>query len=152
MKKLLFFFGLLWAAGANAQFTPGQLLTAGELNNQFALYSKLSGATFTGPVTVPSLSVTGAINATTTGTMPLYSTTGTGVNAPHMVNGSVALSSGTATVTLSGSAVFTSSGSYTCTANDATAANAVKVSNTSGTQFALTGTGTDTVAFMCAGN
>jgi len=57
MKKLLFFFGLLWAAGANAQFTPGQLLTAGELNNQFVLYSKLSGATFTGSVTVPTLTV-----------------------------------------------------------------------------------------------
>jgi len=64
MKKLLLFIGLLWAAGANAQFTPGQLLTAGELNTQFALYSKLAGATFTGPVTIPTLTVS------TTATLP----------------------------------------------------------------------------------
>jgi len=64
MKKLLLFFGLLWATGANAQFTPGQLLTAGELNTQFALYAKLASATFTGPVTIPTLTVT------TTATLP----------------------------------------------------------------------------------
>jgi len=64
MKKLIIFIGLLWAACANAQFTPGQLLTAGELNAQFALYSKLAGATFTGPVTIPALTVT------TTATLP----------------------------------------------------------------------------------
>lgn len=99
-----------------------------------------------------SVAVTGAITATTTGAMPLYGTTGTAVNAPHMVSGSVALASGTATVTLSGSAVFTSSSTYTCTANDTTAANAVKVALGSGTSITLTGTGTDTVAFMCAGD
>lgn len=98
------------------------------------------------------VTVTGAISATTTGTMPFYGTTGTAVNAPHMVQGSVALSAGSATVTLSGSAVYTSSSSYTCTANDTTAANAVKVGQTSGTSITLTGTGTDTVQFMCAGN
>ena len=64
MKKLLFFMGVLWAAGANAQFVPGQFLTAAALNTQFAMYSKLSGATFTGPVTIPSLTVT------TTATLP----------------------------------------------------------------------------------
>jgi len=60
MKKLLLSLGLLWVSVANAQFTPGQLLTAGALNSQFALYSKLSGATFTGAVTMPSLTVTAA--------------------------------------------------------------------------------------------
>lgn len=104
------------------------------------------------PALTGTVAITGAITATTTGVMPLYSTTGTGANAPHMVQGSVALSSGAATVTLSGAAVFSSSTSYICTANDATATNAVKVSNTSGTQFALAGTTTDTVAFVCVGN
>lgn len=51
MKKALLFFGLLWSAIANAQFTPGQLLTAAELNSQFALYAPLSGAVFSGPLT-----------------------------------------------------------------------------------------------------
>lgn len=67
MKKFLLFIGLLWAAGANAQFTPGQLLTAGELNTQFALYAELASATFTGPVTIPTLTVT------TTATLPSQS-------------------------------------------------------------------------------
>lgn len=98
------------------------------------------------------LAVNGAISASTTGAMPLYGTTGTAINAPHMVTGSVALASGTATVALSGSAVFTSSSTYTCTANDATATNAVKVLLGSGTSITLTGTSTDTVAFMCAGD
>jgi len=64
MKKLLAFLLLCMSAGANAQFTPGQLLTAGELNTQFALYAKLAGATFTGPVTIPTLTVS------TTATLP----------------------------------------------------------------------------------
>jgi len=64
MKKLLLFIGLLWTASANAQFTPGQLLTAGELNAQFALYAPLAGATFAGPVTIPTLTVS------TTATLP----------------------------------------------------------------------------------
>ncbi|WP_256978173.1 hypothetical protein [Burkholderia sp. HI2500] len=92
------------------------------------------------------------LSSTGTGAMPLYSTTGASVNAPHMVQGSVALSSGSATVTLSGSAVFSSSSSYTCTANDTTSANAVKVTQGSGTSITFTGTGTDTVQFLCAGN
>lgn len=65
MKKLLFFVGLLWSAIASAQFTPGQLLTAAELNNQFALYAPLAGATFTGPVTIPTIN--NGANATTQG-------------------------------------------------------------------------------------
>ncbi|MCA8382524.1 hypothetical protein LGN22_26825 [Burkholderia cenocepacia] len=97
-------------------------------------------------------SAAGNISAAGTGAMPLYSTIGTGVNAPHMVQGSVVLAAGTATVTLSGSAVYTSSSSYTCTANDATGANAVKVGQTSGTSITFTGTGTDTVQFVCAGS
>ncbi|MBB5508172.1 hypothetical protein [Paraburkholderia atlantica] len=101
---------------------------------------------------VATLTDAGNLSVTGTGTMPVYGTTGTAVNAPHMVTGSVALSSGTATVTLSSSAVFTSSSSYVCTANDTTAAAAVKVSQSSGTSITFTGTSTDTVQFACAGN
>ena len=58
MKKLLILACMLWSVGANAQFTPGQVLTAAELNSQFALYAPLAGATFTGPVSIPNLTVT----------------------------------------------------------------------------------------------
>ncbi|WP_230953524.1 hypothetical protein [Burkholderia cepacia] len=120
-------------------------------NNKFPLaITPNSTASLT--IGAASSSFTGSVSSTGTGTMPLYGTTGTGVNAPHKVIGSVALSSGSATVTLSGSAVFTSSGSYVCTANDTTAANAVKVGQTSGTSITFTGTGTDTVQFACTGN
>jgi hypothetical protein len=86
------------------------------------------------------------------GAMPMTSTTGSNVIGPHMVQGSIALAAGTATVTLSGSAVFTSSTSFTCTANDSTAANSVRVNQASGTSITFTGTSTDTVQFLCAGN
>jgi hypothetical protein len=49
MKKLLGLL-LLWVGTANAQFVPGQLLTAAELNTQFSLYAPLAGAVFSGPV------------------------------------------------------------------------------------------------------
>lgn len=137
--------------------TPTDPITICDINNFYAdsveKNSYLGGCTFTGAVKAGSLAVTGGnITATGTGTMPLYGTTGTAINAPHKVIGSVALSSGSATVTLSGASVFTSSSSYTCTANDTTAANAVKVGQTSGTSITFTGTGTDTVQFACTGN
>jgi hypothetical protein len=58
MKKLLLICGLLWSAMASAQFVPGQVLTAAELNSQFALYAPLTGATFTGPLVSPSITST----------------------------------------------------------------------------------------------
>lgn len=96
--------------------------------------------------------ISGSAFITGQGGMPLYDTTGTGVNGPHMVQGSIALASGSATVTLSGSAAFTSASSYVCTANDTTAANPVRVSQGSGTSITFTGTGTDTVRFLCTGS
>jgi hypothetical protein len=65
MKKLLAFLLLCVSVATHAQFVPGQLLTAAELNTQFALYAPLAGATFTGPVTIPTIN-SGA-NATTQG-------------------------------------------------------------------------------------
>jgi len=95
MKKLLLFIGLLWTAGANAQFTPGQILTAGALNAQFALYAPLSGATFTGPVSGTTFAgafngpLNGSVGATTpsTGSFTNLSSNGT----LTLANGSVTL-------------------------------------------------------------
>lgn len=56
MKKLITGLMLaLFALGAQAQFIPGQVLTAAQLNAQFALYMPIAGGTLTGPLTVPTL-------------------------------------------------------------------------------------------------
>ncbi|MBR8293195.1 hypothetical protein KDW63_03260 [Burkholderia cenocepacia] len=105
--------------------------------------------------TTPVMKLTGAGNLSTTGTgtLPVYSVSGTAVNAPHKVVGTIALASGTAIVTFSGNAVFTSSSSYWCSANDTSGtAAAVNVQNQSGTSVKFIGTGTDTVSFLCTGN
>jgi hypothetical protein len=64
VKKLLFTVLCLLALPVYAQFTPGQILTAAELNSQFALYAPLTGATYTGPVVGTNFS--GAFTGTTT--------------------------------------------------------------------------------------
>lgn len=129
----------------------GNLYVHDGTNNKFPL-TFVKNATAALAFSGSTSAFTGNVSATGTGAMPLYSTSGVGVNAPHMVQGAVALSSGSATVTLSGSAVFSSTSTYTCTANDTTAANAVKVSQSSGTSITFTGTGTDSVQFICTGN
>lgn len=58
MKKFLGILLFLLAAPSYAQFVPGQLLTAAELNAQFALDAKLAGATFTGPISATSITNT----------------------------------------------------------------------------------------------
>lgn len=74
IRKLLLAFGLLWSAVASAQFTPGQVLTASELNSQFALYALRTGTTFTGLVSGTSASFSGLMSVTgltATGTISL---------------------------------------------------------------------------------
>ena len=70
----------------------------------------------------------------------------------RIVFGAATLSAGAATVNLTNNAIFTGSGSFLCTCTDSTAANACKGVNNSGTQIALTGTGTDVINFICVGN
>lgn len=66
MKKLIAGLMLaLCAIGAQAQFISGQVLTAAQLNAQFALYLPLSGGTVSGGVTVNGpLTVNGLLTAT----------------------------------------------------------------------------------------
>src|SRR5882762_1054675 len=65
----------------------------------------------------------------------VYNAAGTLQNAAHIVQDTVTLVAGTATVTLTGAAAFSSAGNYTCIAVDDTAANAVKVTQTSGSSI-----------------
>ncbi|POR52746.1 hypothetical protein B0G62_10443 [Paraburkholderia eburnea] len=54
----------LSVSAAFAQWSSGQLLTAAALNYQFALYVPIAGGTLTGPLTVPTLTVSNALSAT----------------------------------------------------------------------------------------
>lgn len=74
--------------------------------------------------------------------------TGTGV---HIVQDTCVLGT-SCSVTLSGTAVFTSSTSYTCVAADNTATDPVEVTQSSGTAVVFTGTGTDTLRYICVGD
>ncbi len=69
----------------------------------------------------------------------------------HIVQDTVTLAAGTATVTLTLPAAFQSATSFTCTANDQTANASVKVVQTSGTSVTFNGTGADVVRFICIG-
>ena len=72
MKKILaFLMAVLLCACPGfsyAQFTGGTVLTAAALNAQFALYVPIAGGTLTGPLTVPTLSVSTPIAVTSGGT------------------------------------------------------------------------------------
>lgn len=68
MRKLLAALLLLVSLPALAQFTPGQVLTAAQLNSQFSLYVPLAGGTLTGPLTVPTLTLTNALAVASGGT------------------------------------------------------------------------------------
>lgn len=74
------------------------------------------------------------------------------LTTPQVVVGSVALSAGTATIT-GISPAFTSTSTFFCTSTDAT--DATKTSNVvpaSASSITATGTGTDVIAYICAGN
>ena len=90
MKKLLFLVGLFWSVASSAQFVPGQLLTAAELNSAFANTAPAPGITCLGAssalnYTSNTFSCNAAINAVTLG--------GATFSAPGPI-GSVSTSSG----------------------------------------------------------
>lgn len=65
MKKIQsWLIGLLAlvTGAAHAQFAPGQILTAAQLNSAFANVLPIAGGTLTGPLTVPTLTATTALN------------------------------------------------------------------------------------------
>ncbi len=105
-------------------------------------------ATGTAPLTVASTTPVANLTAVPT----TYTAAGTQQTAVHIVTGSVTLASGAGTLTLSGAAAFTSSTTYACSATDNTAANAVKLTQSSGTSISLTGTTTDAISVVCVGS
>ncbi len=81
----------------------------------------------------------------------VYNHSGTIEASAHIVQDSCVLGTN-CSVTLAGSAIFTSSTTYTCTANDDSSISAVGVTQTSGSAVAFTGTGVDTIRYVCVGN
>lgn len=129
----------------NAQFASG-LSVDGDITATDQLISQV--ATGTPPIVVASTTPVDNLVAHP----EAYNSAGTQRTDVHHVYGTVALSGGTATVSLTGNAIFTSNSTYVCQANDETAAAAVKITRTSGTSITFTGTTTDTVAYHCVGN
>jgi len=127
-----------------------------------------AGATFTLPITTNSQitstlavgtppfvvsSTTPVVNLTTV--PATFTASGVQQSGVHIVQDSVALASGTASVTLSGSAAYSSSTSYTCNVVRSANTNTFKVLNNSATKFTITssiGTDNDTVRFVCVGS
>lgn len=73
----------------------------------------------------------------------------TTTTGPHIVEGSAPLTAGSATVT--GLPSFTSTSSFSCMSADTTSALFSKVVPASTTSITLTGTGTDTISYVCVG-
>lgn len=114
----------------------------------------LTGATvgITGGLTVTDgITATGTISGLN-GTIQLLDTSGGMSDHPHIVQGTVALVGGNATVTLTGGAVYTGVSSYMCSTNDTGGSLVSSSQNINGTSFRVFGTGTDTIAFTCVGN
>lgn len=96
-------------------------------------------------------SITSTTPVTNLTTSPLaYTINGTQVINPHIVVWSCILGT-SCNITLSGSAVYTNSSTYYCSGFDNNSAAAIKFVPSSGSAFALTGTGTDTLNGFCIG-
>lgn len=93
-------------------------------------------------------------NSAGTADVPLsvFNATGVEQKAWHIVEDSVTLSEGRATVTLSGQAAFSSSSSYNCVATDNTTTTAVRATPMTATTIGFAGYGSDIVRYACIGN
>lgn len=99
-----------------------------------------------------SMAVSGALVAGS-GTLNVYSASGTAVTTPHVVTGNVTLASGTGTVTFTGNAVFSNTTSYVCTATNTSTNSAVRATNASASSVTFnSGATTDAIAYQCIGN
>jgi hypothetical protein len=154
-------FGLSVTNAANSQnnFFVRHDGSAGFANSAAAISSTGKG-TFNGGVQAgasgSTISDTRELvqNAHSCGTTTTCANTANGSN--RIVFGNVALSSGTpSTAVVTGITAFTSTSSYVCTAtNKTTAADPVKVVNTSTSSITITGpnTVTDSIDYICIGN
>jgi hypothetical protein len=148
-----------------------EIMTTGAVNpNGFVVSAKAmnfnspNGITFQQSPSAPtytSTATTGTLPLAITSTTPvpnlhtspiMYTPAGTQLLRFHGVTFFGALTAGTATVALSGAAVFTNAGSYYCSGSTSnSSAAAINVSNNSGTQFTVYGSGTNNFSVVCWG-
>ena len=137
-------------SGTNTYITASGLPTAGA-----TIYASLYAVQTTGTNKVATATYTAASpiyapqKVVTCGTTTTCSNTAQ--TSPRIVWGTVALSSGSATVT-GMSPAWTSTTSFSCTGTDTTSAAAVKIVNASTSSITVTGTGTDVINYHCIGN
>jgi hypothetical protein len=83
----------------------------------------------------------------------VFNGAGTRQAACHIVRDQVTLGGGgTLVITLAGLAAFTSAASYAVACADTTANHSVRITQTSGTSFTITGTGGDVIDYIAIGN
>ncbi|MFB3923202.1 MAG: hypothetical protein ACE145_15890 [Terriglobia bacterium] len=100
----------------------------------------------------PPFSVSSTTPVANLTTVPLtYNAAGSQQVGVHMVYGNCTIGRDCG-VTLVGPAAFSGSGTYRCTASDNTAPNPISVTQSSGSAFAITGTASDSVSYICLGN
>ena len=130
MKKFLSLLSLLFCVGANAQFTPGQILTAQELNAAFAAVAPAPGITCLGSSFALNYSLgTGLFSCN--GTINALTLSGATFQAPGPI-GSVSPSTGAFTnLTASGTIAFPN-GTFTLPSLAVQAANTLVANATSG--------------------
>ena len=151
--------GGLTVTARDVAITAGNLTLGGTQRISNAGAAAFTTISATGQITSTLASGTAPFSITSTTpvanltTVPTtYNAAGTQQTAAKLVTGTATLSGGTVTVTLSGSAVYTGAGTYQCTGTDQTAINAVRIANTNGTTFVITGTTTDVIGYICLGN
>jgi hypothetical protein len=120
-----------------------------DTTNGFSTTRKITSSLATGTAPLVITSTTPVANLSTTPTT--YNAAGTQQVNTHVVQDTCTLGTNCA-VTLVGSAVFTNATSYTCVCEDDSAIAACRVSQTSGSAFTITGTGTDVIRYVCIGS
>lgn len=161
------------ASGGTGTTTPG--IVAGSNMSVTGTWPNQTVGFAGGAVSVASLAATGQVSGSTlvssvaTGTAPftvssttpvanltaqnhpeMLTQTGTLLTNSRIVLFAAILTSGTTTVAFTTG--FSNSTSFICSASDRTAPNAVQIVNASATSINLTGTGSDIIQGMCAGN
>lgn len=85
-------------------------------------------------------------------TIPAYGATGARLDNVHTVSGTVLLSSGSATITLSGSAAFANATSYVTLISVNKAKRSPFVVQNDGSSFTVSSTSGDLISYFCIGN
>jgi hypothetical protein len=97
-----------------------------------------------------SLTCTGYPNFPGTGGVYFYNDTLQ--PTAHILHGHFTMTTGAATVTLSGRSVYTDNSSWDCGGANTTNTDGFSFSIPDGSHLDIAGTGSDTIAFVCAGN